>query len=167
MEAGSSWVLGITGSLLPERFGGEGLLIATLLVLLAVNTALVFARWRSHRRLLFPGLEQVLAWERLATARPVVISTDAASTSAAAVAVPVVAVPDVAVPDVAVLDVAVAVADPVRRSGGEVTVVARHQATVIPFADLHAAMRARIGLHLRIATTAVLLVAAVMITLLV
>lgn len=50
--------------------GDEFLVVLTAFVLLVV-TLVLLARWRAARRLRFPGLAEVLAWERVALSRPV------------------------------------------------------------------------------------------------
>jgi hypothetical protein len=56
---------------LPTRFDGESLLIGTVLLFAVVITALIIARWRATQRLVLPGLKEVHAWERLASAQAV------------------------------------------------------------------------------------------------
>ena len=64
----------LSSSIVPERFGGDAMIIVVIALLVAAWSLIGSMRWRAAQELRFPGLEEVHAWGRLGSA-PVYTTT--------------------------------------------------------------------------------------------
>jgi hypothetical protein len=64
-----SAITALSNSILPERFGGDALIVVLGALLVAILSIVGAMRWRAAQELRFPGLEDVRAWERIGGAR--------------------------------------------------------------------------------------------------
>jgi len=142
-----------TDPLLPDRFGGETLVVSIALLFVLIIMLLSLVRWRVDRRLLLPGLVEIHAWERLTRAHAVLPATELGAASDADGDVRVVPRTDetATAGPAMVHDTAPLTASTVRPTAAapneaptSTAVGQLLQTTVIPFVDLRADIHGRI-----------------------